>query len=409
MGLNKYYELQRTKADHPFLSPFVILKISMICYGVVLTERALNKVQEPMYCFGKLEPFGISFSGRTNGRVMPGPILLRDASNVYINYGELYTDPYVVDWDPDLELFILKEDEKIIDIVDFVPRPRFYGKTTSKGTPMEQLAEVRAQKLIMNAFQRCRLWEKGNQCAFCAFFTGQHINGEVDCQDIYETVNEALKEPGRFSEIFLSGGTDFGGETPFEEEIKRYISVFQAIGRNFKGHFSSQLMAPAYKKKDLQRIYNETGVTSYCPNIEIWDEKLFPIMCPGKEKWIGRNEWINRTIAAVEVFGRGKVYTQVVAGVELSRPHGFKTMSEALNSNFEACEFFAKNGVIYLSTIWRPHKSTKLGYQPMPPMEYYIRLTEGLHQIRKEYGLVTTNDNYKHCGNHPDSDQERLD
>ena len=409
MGLNKYYEIQRAKEEHPSVSPFVILKLSMICYGAVLTDRALNKVQEPMYCFGKLEPFGISFSGRENDKVMPGSILLRDASNVYINYGESYDDPYVVDWDSDSELFTLKENEKIIDVVDFVPRPEFYGKITSKGTPMEQLAEVRAQKLIMNAFQRCRLWEKGNQCAFCAFFTGQHINGEVDCQDIYETVNEALKEPGRFSEIFLSGGTDFGGEIPFEEEIKRYIRVLQAIGRNFKGRFPSQLMAPAYNKKDLQRIYDETGVASYCPNIEIWDEKLFPIICPGKEKWIGRNEWIKRTIDAVEVFGRGKVYTQVVAGVELSRPHGFKTMSEALNSNFEACEFFAKNGVIYLSTIWRPHKSTKLGYQPMPPMEYYIRLTEGLHQIRKAYGLVTTNDNYKHCGNHPDSDQERLD
>lgn len=409
MNLMKYNELQRAKADYPDMSPFVLLKLSMICNGVILTDQALSKVQEPMYCFGKLEPFGISFSGRTNDRVMPGSILLRDASNVYINYGEAYDNPYVVDWDPDSQHFLLKENDTVVEIIDFVPRPAFYGKTTSNGTPMEQIAEVRAQKLIINAYQRCRLWEKGDQCAFCAFFTGQHIKEKVDCEDIHETVREALKEPGRFSEIYLSGGIDFGGEVPFEEEIARYIRALQAIGRNFSGRFSSQLMAPAYKKKDLQRIYNETGITSYCPNIEIWDKKLFSLICPGKEKWIGREEWIKRTIDAVDVFGPGKVCTQAVAGVEMAQPYGFDNLEKALDSNFEACEFFAKNGVVYLSTIWRPHRGTKLGYQMMPPLEYYIRLTEGLYKIRRAYGLVTTNDNYKHCGNHPDSDQERLD
>lgn len=409
MTYTKYEELQRIKEQHPTLSPFVILKLSMICKGVVLTEAALNKVQEPMYCFGSLEPFGISFAGRTNNKVMPGSILLRDASNVYINYGEAYENPYIVDWDQEQNLFLLKDGDLIVDVVDFIPRPAFYGKTTSKGTPMEQIAEVRAQKLIMNAYQKCRLWEKGGQCAFCAFFTGQHIQGEVDCDDIYETVKEALKEPGRFSEIYLSGGTDFGGDEPFQEEIERYIRVLQSIGKNFSGRFSSQLMSPAYKKPDLQRIYDNTGVTSYCPNIEVWDERLYPLMCPGKDKWIGRKEWIKRTIDAVEVFGRGKVCTQVVAGVELAKPHGFKTEDEALNSNFEACEFFSKNGVIFLGTIWRPHKKTKLGYQPMASLDYYVRLTEGLYNIRKEYNLLNTNDNYKHCGNHPDSDQERLD
>lgn len=99
---------------------------------------------------------------------------------------------------------------EIVEVVDFVTRPEFYGKTTSKGTPMEQIADVRGQKLTMNAYQ----------------------------------------------------------------------------------------------KKDLQYIYNETGVASYCPNIGIWDEDLFPLMCLGKEKWVGRNERIKRTIYAVEVFHR---------------------------------------------------------------------------------------------------------
>ena len=55
------------------------------------------------------------------------------------------------------------------------------------------------------------------------------------------------------------------------------------------------------------------------------------------------------------------------------------------------------------------HKASRLGFRPLPPLDYYIRLAKGLHEIRRDYGLTSTNDDYKHCGNHPDSDLERLD
>jgi hypothetical protein len=406
----KRRERETLLIQYPDFSPSVLLKLSMIRWGVKITESALDRLQEPDYNFGSVEPFGIDFNGRTGKKSMPGAILLRDSTNVYINYGEPYEDPYLVDWEPENGRFVLKEeDNRLVDEVDFVPRPAFFGKKTSNGIPMEALADVRAQKLIFTAFQRCRFWEGGNQCHFCAFFTGGHTLGEVDPQDIKETVAEALKEPGRFSEIYLSGGSDFSGDPPFSCEEERYIRVLRAIGELFSGRVSSQLMAPAYPKDVLKRIYEKTPLTSYCPNIEIWDKKLFQTLCPGKEKYIGYDQWVKRTVDAVEVFGRGKVFTQVVAGAELASPHGFQSVEEALASNFEACEFFARNGVILLSTIWRPHKASRLGFQPVPPLDYYVRLAKGLHEIRRSYGLVTTNDDYKHCGNHPDSDLERLD
>ena len=70
---------------------------------------------------------------------------------------------------------------------------------------------------------------------------------------------------------------------------------------------------------------------------------------------------------------------------------------------------FASRGVQFLVTIWRPHRATRLGCRPMAPLDYYVRLAEGVHAIRKAHGLHNTNDDYKHCGNHPDSDLERLD
>lgn len=131
----KREELEESCVRYPDFSPFVLLKLSMVRYGAQLTDAALNQLQSPQYSFGSLEPFGIDFEGRPANLAMPGAILLRDATNVYINYGETYEDPYIVDWDAERKAFVLKEDDVLIDVVDFVPRPAFFGKKTSKGTP----------------------------------------------------------------------------------------------------------------------------------------------------------------------------------------------------------------------------------------------------------------------------------
>ena len=60
---NKYKkvrEWEQLQREYPTISPFVLLKLSMIWHGVALTERAMDRVQAPDYCFGKLEPFGLA-------------------------------------------------------------------------------------------------------------------------------------------------------------------------------------------------------------------------------------------------------------------------------------------------------------------------------------------------------------
>ena len=93
----KREEWEQACSDYPELSPFTLLKLSMVRYGAVLSPNALSRLQDPFYSFGKAEPFGISFEGRTSELSMPGPILLRDGSFVYINYGERFEDPYDID------------------------------------------------------------------------------------------------------------------------------------------------------------------------------------------------------------------------------------------------------------------------------------------------------------------------
>ena len=407
----KKREREELLAEYPGFSPFAMLKLSMIRYGAVLTKKAEKKILQKGLSFGTDENFGLSFGDSEENAVVPGPILLRDSTFVYINYGENYADPYGIDFDDGADAFVLTEQTDgggIVDEIGFVPPPAFYAKKTSRGTPMRQIADVRAQKLILNAFQKCCFWKDRRQCAFCAFFTAGGKTHVLHEEDVRETVREALAEPGRFSEIYLSGGTDTSGKEPFANEKDRYIRILRAAGESFKGRFPSQLMAPAYPKSFLQEIYDATGVRSYSADIEIASPELFAKYCPGKQETVGYETWMQRLVDAVDVFGRGNVYSQVVTGAELAGPDGLSE-KEGFESSVKACEYLAERGVILLSTIWRPHRAARLGLAEMPPLSYFVKIADAFHKIHQKYGLRTTDDDYKHCGNHPDADLERTD
>ena len=150
-------------------------------------------------------------------------------------------------------------------------------------------------------------------------------------------------------------------------------------------------MAPAYPIELVRRIRQETGITSYSPNIELADRAMFERRCPGKNEVVGYDEWINRTLKAVDVFGAGHVYSQIVAGAELVG-EGVLTVEQALETNLKLREFFADHGVILLSTIWRPHRASRLGMTKMAPLEYYVQLAAWIgyawNTIRSQYYLL---------------------
>ena len=431
MAETKTQEWRRLCAEYPDMSPFVLLKISMVWHGARLGERALERLQAPDYRFASDEPFEIAFTGRAEDgcerrRVMPGGVLLRDATYVYVNWGETYDDPYVIDYDADAGEFTLREPsagaiaadgdaagpdarEGLVDVIGFTPRPALYDFETSAGTPADALADARAQKLILTAYRRCEFWREGRQCRFCALFTRRGQEPEVPCAEIAEVVRAALAEPGRYTELYVSGGSDPSGEPAFSREQARYVRALRAMGETFRSRFSCQLMAPAYDADALARIASETGVTSYSPNLEAWGAEQFARLCPGKQAHIGYDEWLRRTADAVGVFGRGNVYTQLVGGAELAGEGAVASVDEAVSRNVEACEWFAERGVTCLSVIWRPHRRSALGWVPMPPIDYYVRLAREFHAVRARHGLVAFEDDYKACGNHPDADLERCD
>ncbi|MBV4416044.1 radical SAM protein [Clostridium tyrobutyricum] len=393
------------------VSPFVIIKADVQRRSVIYTDRAIKAADKNVH---QLQSRGIFFSIGEKEDYFPVSLLLRDGTSIMTGPLPTAKNPYVVDYIDGK--FYITDNGEIVEEVEYWTKPDYYEKFTSRGTPMWHIATSRPQRIDIDPYSYCHFWDNGKGCKYCNIGSNFNRNkiqnnkpARLDPQDVYETVKEALKEPGRLESVFLTAGSILSGDEIFDDEVNLYIDILQAIGENFKTkRFPSQMISSAFNEKQLQKIYENTGIMSFTSDIEVLDEKKFKWICPGKDKLIGYKEWKRRIIAAVDIFGRGNVNSGIVGGVELAKPYGFKDEDEALKSILEEAEKFAEKGVSIVQCVWTPYPGSVFQNQENPSLEYYVKLSKSLDDIRRKYGLNIDMDNYRRCGNHPDTDLSRV-
>jgi|WetSurMetagenome_2_1015567.scaffolds.fasta_scaffold00013_49 hypothetical protein len=398
-------------AKYPDIPKLIIIKTDVARRGVFYTDQALSVLDPKLHSITGTHIFGMR-DGKTAAR--PESLLLRDGTSIFTTPTPLEQNPYIVDL-LDGAPFLF-EGEKALEPVDYWPVPDYYWKTSSSGVPMQSIVSSRPQRLIINPYRYCTFWSNQKGCSFCDIVkqlkTGKeqlNIPARLDPVEVGEVVGEALKEPGRYSAIFLTAGSITSGHEPFDDEVDMYIDILREVGRNFATRkFPSQLIGTAFTRAQLERLYNETGLLSYTADLEVLNEELFNAHCPGKAEWIGYREWKRRLVDAVDIFGRGFVNTGLVAGIELTKPYGFSSEDEALESALEEAEDLAGQGVSTVYIVWGPRPGSRIGDQKNASLDYYIGLAKGLHELRLKYRLPIMFDDYRHCGNHPDTDLSRL-
>jgi hypothetical protein len=171
-------------------------------------------------------------------------------------------------------------------------------------------------------------------------------------------------------------------------EADFYGRYAQAIEERFPNRWIGKVVAQALPKADVQR-YKDYGITIYHPNYEVWDKRLFEIISPGKERYVGREEWHRRIFDAADVFGARFVIPNFVAGVEMAKPFGFATVDEAIASTTEGLDYFMSRGITPRFTTWCPEPSTPLGRDNPngAPLEYHIRLLEAYRETLEKHSL----------------------
>jgi hypothetical protein len=410
-------ELSRKQVEekYPEFPKLLILKIDATRRGIKYTDRALAFVDPD---FHHVEPSSYVTDSATRDRDAPVGVTLRDGT-VICQTDKAVTkhtkrEPYTLDIADGIPVLIDEGEE--IEAIEFWEKPHFYDKVTSNGTPMRQIASARPQRICVVPNTICGFWTNpGQGCKFCSIFSDNYgkAPGERDeswFQDIFETVEEALKQKGRYSSFMMTSGSYLSGDEILDDEVDLYIRTLQAAGKAIgKEKFTVKLVATAFSKKQLQRLYDNTGITTYTTDIEVLNKDLFEWICPGKAKYIGYDEWKNRLYNAVNIFGRSNVNTGFVGGIELAQPNGFQSEDEALASTLAEADEIGSHGVSFAETVWNANPHSVFFAQREPSLEYYVRLAQGLADVRRKYGLNIYTDDYRRCGNHPNTDLARID
>lgn len=314
------------------------------------------------------------------------------------------SSPYRIRFDAGsgLHRLYLEDDSgsNFIADVSFSPEKSYMLAKTPSGKSVRDVAPTIewGYLIYLAVFRMCQYFEDQTECAFCDmnsnYTTQKKANKGYSAVKSVEDILGALSiidasEDSAAGAYTLTGGSIID-EVGFkgDSEIDFYVRFLEAIEDKFRGRWTSKVVVQAHTRENLARL-KKAGAYIYHTNFEVWDKNIFEKVCPGKAKFIGRDEWIKRIIDAVEIFGDYRVIPNFVAGVELSGPHGFGTVDEAVASSAEGLEFFMSKNVIPRYTTWCPEKTSRLGKlgNHAAPLEYYVKLLMKWHEIRLKYGL----------------------
>ena len=283
--------------------------------------------------------------------------------------------------------------------VELPPMPAYYRHTLANGkTVMETAPTIQWGYLIyLTVLRLCQYFGAKEECQFCDINhnwrqhkqAGRPYTGIKPVEDVLEALAIIDEHDiDHASHAYTLTGGSVTSKVDGLAEADFYGRYAQAIEERFPGRWIGKVVAQALPRADVQR-YKDYGITIYHPNYEVWDERLFSIICPGKERYVGRSEWHRRILDAAEVFGPRYVIPNFVAGVELAKPFGFGTIGEAIASTVEGLDFFMSRGITPRFTTWCPEPTTPLGRDNPEgaPLEYHVRLLGAYREALERHGL----------------------
>jgi hypothetical protein len=350
------------------------LKAELITDGVAITQEALDLVAPGVRAQEQVHNlFEMDFE--THDFELPSGFDLPHGLSVGFRWNARSAHVIAADGDRT----ILVRDGNELAEVSFHKRPSFYGRTTSDGQEMGNVAALYRHRALFVAYSNeCSYKDRGEDCAFCNINHTKDVYGEKDGifwktpQQIGEVAAAALAE-GVIDHITISGGV-----IPERRELEYYLDVADAI-QSHTGLDDFNGTAVVAAPLDLRHIdrFREAGYRTTAMNIEIWDRGYYDTICPGKARGGGGwDHWLTALKHAAKVFGHGNVRSNMVAGLEPKR----KTL--------EGLEHLAAAGVVGTFTVWCPNPGSELEGHRAPQAGWYLDLAEKTTAIWKKNGFT---------------------
>jgi hypothetical protein len=394
-------EVERVAREFPDLPLEALVKEDILRRGLAFSEDALLRGQgcaEKSYFIFSFDHRPLAEMDEAARELAPeeialagGPFRLRrTVVSVRLNPDS----PWRVESGP--EGLELKAGGEPVSRVEFAPRPPYYGAILEDGTPITEVAPSIewGYLLYLTVFRMCQYFGQEEECQFCDInrnFRQQRALGRpyfaVKPVERLLAALEFVAASGARAEAYTLTGGSITRDLEGLDEAGFYVRYAEAIEERFPGRWIGKMVVQALPRSDVLRI-REAGIRIYHPNYEVWDPRLFELLCPGKARHVGRETWIRRILDAAEVFSPRGVIPNFVAGVEMAEPHGFRTEEEAWRSTGEGLEFFMSRGVVPRFTTWCPEPLSTLGRASGPAsLRYHAGLLRLWRDTHARHGL----------------------
>ncbi len=356
---------------------YLELKAELLVEGVWATAEALKEVgttcKEQNHGL-----FGWDFDDHV-GTILPDDFLLPDGT--VVQFRKNSRSPYRVIREKN-DPVVCRGDE-VICPVQWIPRPEYYRRETTHKKDMVKIGQIGGKDCLFFCYQNyCSHFSTGDECLFCNLVSTSNTYDSVlkkkETEDIGEVAQAAFSESG-VSHVLLTGGC-----FNHQKEIDRVTEILKAI-RKYTGLErvpGTILPSPVKSEDDIKRYY-ETGIGAIGFSMEIWDEKLYEGICPGKSKSTSHREFIDSIGRAVKVFGEGNVYGVFVMGLEPRRTF------------LEGVKVLTSLGANVVPFVWSPNPGSHLEGHRAPSGQWFVETILEASEIVSRANLPSGTEN--HC------------
>ena len=213
---------------------------------------------------------------------------------------------------------------------------------------MVKVGQIGGEDCLFFCYQNyCSHFSKNEQCLFCNLVstsdTYRSVLKRKDKEDIGEVAKAAFLD-GNVRHVLLTGGC-----FNHQKEIELVSDILKSIRKHtgLDRVPGTLLPSPAKGEDDLKKYY-DTGIKAIGFSMEIWDERLYQAICPGKAKDVTHDAFLRSVETAVRIFGAGNVFAVFVMGLEPRRTF------------LEGVRTIAGIGANIVPFVWSPNPGSNL-------------------------------------------------
>ena len=266
--------------------------------------------------------------------------LVRDKGRIFVNYGSRFLSECM-----------------------FLEKPNFWRFTTSSGKSTKSIAQLYGHSALnFNIFSGCEFHTFGKSCLFCSVAATVDSKSPIErtksLSDLEETCAMATQYDS-FKYVIMTGGSYIDRNREFERNVEILSRIRHKLPWNgfVKGNVS---FLPPEDVTKLSVLF-DLGVENPSFNIEVWGKENFKHVCPGKDKYVGFDHIVHSLLFLSDVYGKGKVWSNFVAGI---------VPLDDIKSGFQ---FMADHGIVPGANIYHHEVGSQLGRSIGRINEKYVR------------------------------------